>query len=98
MEEYSEWKEIMESAGFKIKEVRSVYPHKIIMDFWNIGLRPISHLLIQMSDVLSIEERKRIKQEWVDIFLELFKPLLTLNQSYTIKNAPYLSFILEKQG
>ena len=98
MREYFEWKEIIESAGFKIKEVRSVYPHKIIMDFWNIGLRPISHLLIQMSDVLSIEERRRIKQEWIDIFLELFKPLLMLNQSYTIENAPYLSFLLEKRG
>ena len=66
------------------------------MDFWNIGLRPISHLLIQMSDELNIEKRKRIKEEWVNIFLELFKPLLKLNQSYSIENAPYLSFTLEK--
>ncbi len=96
MKTYSEWKEMMETAGFTIKNVSSVYPHKLIVDFWNIGLRPISHLLIQMSDNISIEKRMQIKQEWVSIFLELFKPLLQLNQSYSVENAPYLSFTLEK--
>jgi len=43
-----------------------------------------------------MEKRKSIKEQWVKIFLELFKPLLKLNQSYTIENAPYLSFTLEK--
>ena len=68
----------------------------MIVDFWNIGLRPISHLLIQMADSLSVKERKKIKEEWVDIFFELFKPLFSLKQSYTPENAPYLYFQLKK--
>jgi SAM-dependent methyltransferase len=96
MREYHVWKEMIENAGFKIKQVKSVYPHKMIMDFWNIGLRPISHLLIQMANALDDEERKKIKKEWIDIFFELFKPLFSLKQSHTVENAPYLSFLLEK--
>ena len=38
--DYSEWKEMVENAGFTIEEEKSVYPHKMIVDFWNIGLRP----------------------------------------------------------
>ena len=97
MREYSEWKEMIENAGFQIKEVNSVYPHKMMMDIWNIGLRPISHLLIQMADTLNAQERKRIKQEWVDIFFELFKPFLTIKPSYTLENSPYLAFLLVKK-
>lgn len=96
MREYSEWKEIIENAGFTIRQVDSVYPHKLIMDIWNVGLRPISHLLIQMSEALSKEERVRIKEEWVSIFFELFKQLLTLKTSYDLENSPYLTFLLEK--
>ena len=96
MREYSEWEKMIENAGFQIKEVNSVYPHKMMMDIWNIGLRPISHLLIQMADTLNAQERKRIKQEWVDIFFELFKPFLTIKPSYTLENSPYLTFLLEK--
>ena len=96
LKEFSEWKEIMKNAGFEIVEVKSVYPHKILMDIWNIGLRPISHLLIQMSDSLEPEKRKKIKNEWVEIFYELFKPLLIMKESYTLENAPYLSFLLKK--
>lgn len=98
MREYSKWREMIENAGFKIKEVNSVYPHKMMMDIWNIGLRPISHLLIQMAEALNPQERKRIKQEWVDIFFELFKPFISIKPSYTLENSPYLAFLLEKQG
>lgn len=96
MREYSEWKDIIEKSGFKIKQVDSVYPDKLVMDIWNVGLRPIAHLLIQMSEALDQKERIRIKEEWVEIFFELFKSFLTLKTSYTLENAPYLSFLLEK--
>lgn len=96
MREYGEWKNMLENAGFKIKQVESVYPDKIIMDIWNIGFRPIAHLLIQMADSVDPNEKLRIKKEWVDIFLKIFRPLLNLKTSYSLTNAPYLSFLLEK--
>lgn len=94
--EFSEWRELMLNCSFKIEEVRTVYPSKILIDIWNIGLRPISHLLIQMAEALSSEERRKIKQEWVEIFFELFKPLLSTRETYSLEKAPYLLFVLRK--
>lgn len=93
---FGEWKDVILKSGFDIKEVRCVYPDKLLIDIWNIGSRPISHLLIQMSDALSLEERHKIKQEWVEIFFELFKPLLSMKQTYSLEKAPYLLFIVKK--
>ena len=97
LRDLSEWKEIMQKSGFEITEIKSVYPDRMLMDIWNIGLRPISHLLIQMSDSLEYEKRQKIKQEWVKTFYELFKPLLKIPTSYSLEDAPYLSFLLKKQ-
>ena len=94
---YNDWCKIFEECEFRIKDVRCVYPDKILLDIWNIGLRPISHLLIQMNEELSIEKRKKIKNEWVNIFYQIFKPLLKIKQTYTLDRAPYLMFILEKK-
>jgi SAM-dependent methyltransferase len=93
---YSQWKKIFVEKKFKIIEEQSVHPHHSIIDFWNIGLRPISHLLIQMSENLTGNERSKIKKEWVDIFFELFKKFLYLNSGFSLEKSPYLSFILEK--
>lgn len=96
LKDYNEWKTIFLNQGFEIVEVKNVYPDKYIMDIWNIGLRPISHLLIQMVEKISVEERKKIKKEWVDIFFELFKPLLKLSTDYSFEKSPYLLFVLKK--
>ena len=93
---HEEWTKSFEEIGYSNIEARNVYPNKVLIDIWNIGLRPISHLLIQMSDNLSKEDRARIKGEWVTIFYELFKPLLKLDPNYEIEKAPYLCFILTK--
>lgn len=93
---FQEWREMMRETGFKIEDARCVYPDKLLTDIWNIGTRPISHLLIQMADALSPSERHKIKEEWVDILFTLFKPLLSLPQSYSMERAPYLAFVLRK--
>lgn len=93
---YKEYEKLFEKNGFKILEVKNTYPNKILIDIWNIGLRPIQHLLIQMANSLSTEQRKRIKDEWVKIFFELGKPLLKLDETYKIENQPYPTFILKK--
>jgi len=94
---YDRWNKIMNKCGFDIEEVKSIYPHKIIMDIWNIGLRPIAHLLVRMSNAVSNEERSEIKKEWVEIFVELFKPLISIKETYTLEKAPYLMYKLRKK-
>lgn len=93
---FLKWKDLVLKNKFLIEDIRSVYPHKLIIELWNIGLRPISHLLIQMSESLSKEDRLRIKKEWVEIFFQLFKPLLYLKNSYVLEKDPYICFILKK--
>ncbi len=90
------WNEIFKSAGFEIEDVRNVYPNKLLIDIWNVGLRPVAHLLVRMADAIPAEERNAIKAEWVDIFFKLLRPLLNLKQTYTLDKAPYLCFILRK--
>ena len=82
--------------GFKIKEIKNAYPNEFILDIWNIGLRPIAHLLIQMSEALSSEKRLEIKKPWVEIFYKLFKSLLSSPETYKFEKSPYLLFVLEK--
>ena len=92
----NDWQKLILDCGFTIEEIRNTYPDKIIMDIWNIGLRPIGHLLVQMSDSLPIEKRHKIKKEWVEIFYELFKPLLNMKETYSLEKQPYPCFILKK--
>jgi len=96
LKNYQDWKKIIENQNFKIHEVKNIYPNRFVIDVWNIGLRPISHLLIQMSEAISTNDRTRIKKEWVDIFFELFKPLLYLDTDYSFEESPYLLFVLKK--
>lgn len=93
---YEQWLKIFQDAGFKIEDTRNVYPNKTVVNLWNIGLRPISHLIIQMSKSLDQRERNVIKREWVEIFYELFKPLLRLKQDYKFEESPYILFKLRK--
>lgn len=93
---YEEYVEMFEKNGFKIHEVKNTFPNKLLLDIWNIGMRPVQHLLIQMTDSLTPEKRIKVKNEWVDIFFKLGKPLLKLANSYDIEDQPYPTFILGK--
>lgn len=96
LKKYHEWIDLFKKSKFKIIDIQNAYPNEQIIDFWNIGFRPISHLLIQMSDYLSSEKRLDIKKPWVDTFFKLLKPLLYGPTTYTFENSPYLLFTLEK--
>jgi len=61
---FDEWKKIILNCGFKIINTKPVYPNRLIVDISNLGLRPISHLLIQMSQSLPPEKRL----EMVEVF------------------------------
>ncbi|MFH1070335.1 MAG: methyltransferase domain-containing protein [Candidatus Glassbacteria bacterium] len=93
---YRQWRDVMDGAGFRVEDARSVYPNRILVDIWNVGLRPVSHLLIQMADNLKPDDRLRIKREWVEIFSTLFRPLLDLPPDHALEQSPYLCFLVRK--
>jgi len=92
----AEWRALMKEAGFKIDDIRIIWPNRHVIDLWNIGLRPIAHLLIQMADQISPQERLRIKREWVRTFFDLWESLLDSKTTYSVENAPYVLFIMSK--
>jgi SAM-dependent methyltransferase len=89
---YKEWLKLFNKCNFKVENAKPIYPNNLIIDIWNIGLRPIAHLITQSVNSLPNEKRTQIKEEWVNIFFELFKPLLYLKQTYTLSNAPCIMF------
>jgi hypothetical protein len=42
---------------------------------WDIGLRPISPVTIKMANILEPKQRKKIKEEWIDIWEDLLDPV-----------------------
>ena len=42
---------------------------------WDIGLRPIAPLLIDMANNLTPQTRRDIKRRWIDLFCDLLEPL-----------------------
>jgi len=93
---YAKWKELMIKNGFPVRSSKVIFPNKLLVQIWNIGLRPISHLLTQMTESLSAEKRRQLKAEWVNIFHILLKLLLSLEQNYTLDEAPYFCLLIEK--
>ena len=93
----SDWSRYIKNSGFIIEDIRWAWPNKIITDFWNTGLRPISHLLIKMANNLKVKERLNVKKEWVEIFHEILLPLSTKPKFYNPKKASYVTFILRKK-
>ena len=93
---YSEWENITKKAGFHEVALESMFPNEFLIDIWNVGLRPISHLLIQMADELDLDRRRRIKKEWVDIFHTLFLQLVSTPPNCPIENSPYIQITARK--
>lgn len=93
---HDQWCKLFEEAGFNIEASRNTIPNTFLVDMWNVGLRPISHLLIQMVDNLNQDNRRNIKREWVDILMELCLPLMDLPEDIDKEKAPYMMFNLVK--
>ena len=94
--DYDGWSGEIEQAGFQIESVESVFPAENLLDIWNIGLRPIAHLLTRMANTQSSETRMSIRAEWVDIFYEILGPMVVGPMSYQAPEAPYLQFIARR--
>ena len=92
-----DWISYIKKAGFIIEDIRVAWPNKYIVDFWNTGLRPYSHLLIDMANSINPRHRLKIKEEWVNIFYNILKPLCERPKGFKLKEASYITFILRKK-
>jgi len=69
-----EWAVMLEAAGFQVVSCRPqvswLHAH-----IWDIGLRPLSPVLMRMAGSLDEETRLSVKQEWIEVWEKLLSPL-----------------------
>lgn len=74
----STWESRFAAAGLTI-EVETPFITRTHAHLWDIGLRPIAPMLVRMTQTLTPQTRASIKADWVDLFYDLFSPLLEPN-------------------
>lgn len=71
----NQWETYFSQNGFRVVDHKP-YLTDIVMKVWNIGTRPIAAPLIKLASKLSPEDRREIRREWVDYFLNFFLPIV----------------------
>lgn len=71
-----QWRHLFQSARLKVVDHVSYMSSRLI-EIHEIGLRPISPLLIKMSRMLGTADRSEIKREWIEYVRYLAEPLFT---------------------
>lgn len=68
------WERRFARAGLAVEEaapfITQTHAH-----LWDVGLRPIAPMLIELANGVRPESRRRVKQHWVDLFCELCTPI-----------------------
>jgi SAM-dependent methyltransferase len=72
-----EWTSEFESAGLQVDRCTRYLP-KLVLEAWDIGLRPISPVLIEMANSLAAERRRELKRKWIANLMPLLDPLCRL--------------------
>lgn len=94
---YEQWSSDFDEAGFKVVKHRQ-YLSKTVIEVWDIGLRPISPLLIEMANKLPSKDRIEIKKKWIDHLMPLVEPLCELSWLTDDEFPPaFHLFVLEKK-
>jgi SAM-dependent methyltransferase len=70
----AEWRMDFETAGLCVERCTPYLP-RLVIEAWDIGLRPISPMLIEMASSLYPAKRREIKQKWVANLLPMLGPL-----------------------
>lgn len=93
---FDEWRDDFAAAGFKVAHHRR-YLSKLLLEGWDIGLRPISPFLIEMANKLPPEERADIKRRWIETLRPMVEPCCRLETELDREYPPgFHLFVLEK--
>ena len=94
----AEWDKLFHNNGFTTIERKiNIFP-TAIGAVWNVGLRPIFPVLNKMVQSIDKNTRQSIKEEWVEIFTDLFHPILIAPELLIPSSNPVLlQYILVKK-
>lgn len=91
---YNDFLKLVKEVGFKIVE-HSYYLSPLTLKIWDIGLRPLSPLLIKMANGLTMENRRAIKIEWIETATKFLLPLYEMENKSKDEGGFHL-FVLNK--
>lgn len=83
-------------AGLEMVEHRT-YLSALTLRFWDVGLRPLSPVLIRMANSFSPQTRRSLKREWIETVLPLLAPLYALEMANRAEGGFHLA-VLERRG
>lgn len=75
-----EWQSMFECAGLNV-ERHNYHLSKLIINIWDIGLRPLFPVLLEMSNELASERFIEIKFKWIQIMKTFIEPLLEIDKT-----------------
>lgn len=82
------------TAGLRIVSLTR-YLSPTTLRFWDVGLRPLIAVLIRMTGMLSEDDRRRIKEDWMETARPLLCELFDLDRKGKNEGG-YLFAVLEK--
>ena len=91
---YNDFVSLAKSVGFDVVD-HSYYLSPRLLKMWDIGLRPISPLLVKMANSLTKENRRDIKMEWLETLTEYILPLYEMEIKCKDEGGFHL-FVLKK--
>lgn len=75
-----EWRAIFAQAGLEV-ERHHFHLSKLVIQAWDIGLRPLFPVLLEMANELQPERLVAIKARWIYILSRFVEPLLEIDRS-----------------
>ncbi|MFQ5491886.1 MAG: class I SAM-dependent methyltransferase, partial [Phycisphaerae bacterium] len=75
MGDRSTWEARFARAGLNIEKA-TPFVTRTHAHIWDVGLRPIAPMLIELANSVTTPTRDRVKRRWVDLFCELAQPFL----------------------
>jgi SAM-dependent methyltransferase len=76
----AEWQAIFEQSGLKIERYHS-HLSKLTIRVWDIGLRPLFPVLLEMTNELSSEKLITLKTKWMQTMMAFIEPLIEIDKA-----------------
>jgi SAM-dependent methyltransferase len=92
----SAWEAMFNLAGLRVAMHKS-HLSKVVVQTWDIGLRPMFPVLHRMAGAISSDQLPEIKREWITTLRQFLEPLADMDDDLSKGTEPaFHCYILEK--
>jgi SAM-dependent methyltransferase len=91
---FEEFRKIAQDQGYCIDDHR-YYLSPLVLKVWDIGLRPMTPIMISLISKLSQEDRRTFKTEWIKTAGKFLRPILG-KEPQNSKESGFQLFVLKK--